>query len=194
MTNTEEYLSRSRLFRRLRRGTYGQLVEQFAAQLVEVGLRRRGTWRSLNVVGNLLAWLASRRIKLASLDERVVERYLRHHATTQTIHLDDRAALKRWLATLRADGVIVPAPVPVNTPQQQIFAEFGDYLRTERGLTAKTVEHHLPKRSHPLAHAYEQGANPQAAGEPRPRCLTGHHHHVRHERDGRVRFSSRCLA
>jgi site-specific recombinase XerD len=34
--------------------------------------------------------------------------------------------------------------VPVNTPQQQIFAEFGDYLRTERGLTAKTVEHHFP--------------------------------------------------
>jgi site-specific recombinase XerD len=144
MTNADEYLSRSRLFRRLRSGTHGQLVEQFAARLVEVGLGRRGTWRSLNVVGNLLAWLASRRIKLASLDELVVERYLRHHATTQTIHLDDRAALKRWLVTLRVEGVIAPAPVPVNTPQLQIFAEFGNYLRTERGLTAKTIEHHLP--------------------------------------------------
>ena len=50
MTITEEYLSRSRLFRRLRSGPHGHLVELYAARLVEVGLARPGTWRSLNVV------------------------------------------------------------------------------------------------------------------------------------------------
>jgi len=30
------------------------------------------------------------------------------------------------------------------TPQEQIFAEFGNYLGSERGLTAKTIAHHLP--------------------------------------------------
>src|SRR5450631_4163032 len=101
MTNTEEYLSGSRLFQRLRSGTHGHLVELYAARLVEVGLSRPGTWRSLNVVGNLLAWMASHRIDLSSLDEAMLERYLRHHRTKQSVHLDDRAALKRWLLTLR---------------------------------------------------------------------------------------------
>lgn len=55
MPNAAEYLSGSRLFRRLRSGTHGHLVELYAARLVEVGLSRHGTWRSLNVVGNLLA-------------------------------------------------------------------------------------------------------------------------------------------
>jgi site-specific recombinase XerD len=144
MATTEEYLSRSRLFQRLRSGIHGRLIELYAARLVEVGLARTGTWRSLNVVGNLLAWMASHRSKLSNLDERMVERYLRHHGAKQTIHLGDRAALKRWLSTLRTAGAIAPAPAPTMTPQEQIVAEFGAYLRSERGLTARTIERHLP--------------------------------------------------
>ena len=67
----EEYLGRSRLHRRLRSGPHGQLVERYAARLVEERLVRRGTWRCLNVVGGLLSWIAGRRYKLADLDERV---------------------------------------------------------------------------------------------------------------------------
>jgi site-specific recombinase XerD len=96
------------------------------------------------VVGNLLAWMTRHRAKLSSLDERMVQRFLQHQGTKQTIQLDDRAALKRWLLTLRAVGTIAPAPVPMKTPLQQIFAEFGDYLQRERGLTAKTIAHHEP--------------------------------------------------
>jgi site-specific recombinase XerD len=144
MTNTEDYLSRSRLFRRLRSGAHGHLVELYAAHLVEVGLARHGTWRSLNVVGNLLAWMASHRTTLSKLDEHMVDRYLRHQGAKQTIQLDDRPALKRWLSILRSAGTIAPTAVPMNTPQEQIIAEFGAYLQSERGLTAKTIEHHLP--------------------------------------------------
>lgn len=144
MTHTEEYLDSSRLFRRLKSGAHGQLVELYAARLVEMGLSRPGTWRCLNVVANLLSWMASSRTRLSNLDERVVERYLRFHGTKHSIHLDDRPALKRWLLTLRTAGVIEQAVAPANTPHQQIFAEFGDYLIGERGLTVKTIAHHLP--------------------------------------------------
>jgi hypothetical protein len=41
----EEYWRRSRLFRRLRSGPHGQLVERYAARLVGDGLVRHGTWR-----------------------------------------------------------------------------------------------------------------------------------------------------
>ena len=50
----EEYLTRSRLFRRLRNGPHGSYVELYASRLVKIGLNRRGTWRSLDIVGDLL--------------------------------------------------------------------------------------------------------------------------------------------
>jgi hypothetical protein len=75
----------SRLFRRLKSGPHGQLVELYAAHLVEVGLARHGTWRSLTVVSDLLSWIARGRSMLVDLDERMVGRYLRHRARKQTI-------------------------------------------------------------------------------------------------------------
>ena len=112
----EEYLGRSRLYRRLRSGPHGQLVERYAARLVEERLVRHGTWRCLNVVGGLLSWIAGRRYKLADLDEQVVERYLRHRGGRQSIQPGDRAALKRWLSVLREDGAIAPLVLPPLTP------------------------------------------------------------------------------
>jgi site-specific recombinase XerD len=141
---TEEYLGRSRLFRRLKNGSHGQLVERYAARLVEDGLVRQGTWRCLNVVGDLLSWIASRRVKLTDLDERMVERYLLHRGGKQSIQPGDRAALKRWLSVLRDAGTIVPASLPPISPQDQIFAEFSDYLQRERGLAPRTIISHLP--------------------------------------------------
>ena len=144
MMIAEEYLGRSRLFRRLKSGPHGQLVELYAARLVKDGLARHGTWRCLNLVGDLLSWIASSRSKLTDLDERMVERYLRHRARKQSIQPGDRAALKRLLSVLRDAGTIAPAALPPITPQDQIFEEFGDYLRRERGLAPKSIIRHLP--------------------------------------------------
>ena len=142
--DAEEYLGRSRLFRRLKIGPHGQLVERYAARLVEDGLARHGTWRCLNLVGGLLSWIASSRSNLADLDEGMVERYLQHRAGKQSIQPGDRAALKRWLLVLRDAGTITPAALQPITPQDQIFAEFGDYLRRERGLAPRSIVSHLP--------------------------------------------------
>ncbi|MGD0025797.1 MAG: tyrosine-type recombinase/integrase, partial [Xanthobacteraceae bacterium] len=133
-----------RLFRRLRRGPHGQLVELYAARLAKDGLARHGTWRCLSLVGDLLSWIASSRSKLTELDERMVERYLRHRAGKQSIQPGDRAALKRLLFVLREAGTIAPAALPPIAPQDQIFEEFGDYLRRERGLAPKSIIRHLP--------------------------------------------------
>jgi site-specific recombinase XerD len=140
----EEYFGRSRLFRRLKSGPHGQLVELYAARLVKDGLARHGTWRCLNLVGDLLSWIAKSRSTLADLDEGTVERYLRRRARKQSIQPGDRAALKRLLSVLRGAGTIAPAALPPITPQDQIFAEFGDYLIRERGLALKTTIRHLP--------------------------------------------------
>jgi hypothetical protein len=112
MMIAEAYLGRSRLFQHLKNGPDGPLIERYAARLVEDGLARHGTWRCLNVVGGLLRWMASSRIRLTDLDERRVERYLRHRGCRQTIQPGDQAALKRWLSVLRSAGTIAPAALP----------------------------------------------------------------------------------
>jgi site-specific recombinase XerD len=140
----EEYLGRSRLYRRLRSDPHGQLVERYAARLVEERLVQQGTWRCLNVVGGLLSWIAGRRCKLADLDEQVVERYLRYRGGRQSIQPGDRAALRRWLSVLREDGAIPPVVPPPLTPHDRIFKEFDAYLLSERGLTSKSIVRHLP--------------------------------------------------
>ncbi|MGH7083279.1 MAG: hypothetical protein ACREFV_12500, partial [Acetobacteraceae bacterium] len=113
----EEYLGRSRLFRRLKSGPHGQLVELYAARLVEAGLARHGAWRCLNLVGDLLSGIAGSRAKLTDLDERMAGRYLRQRARKQSIQPGDRAALKRLLSVLRDAGMIAPAAPPPITPE-----------------------------------------------------------------------------
>ena len=140
----EEYLGRSRLFRRLKSGPHGQLVELYAARLVEDGLARQGTWRCLSLVDDLLSWIARNRSKLTDLDERMVERYLQRRGGKQSIQPGDRAALKRLLSVLREAGMIAPAALPPITSQDEIFEAFGDYLRRERGLAPKSIIRQLP--------------------------------------------------
>jgi len=144
MMTIEVYLSRSRLLQRLKNGPHGQLIERYAARLVEDGLVRQGAWRCLNVVGGLLSWMASSCARLADLDECRIERYIRHRGSKQTIQPGDRAALRRWLSVLREASAIAPAPIPKGTQHEQIFAEFSAYLQRERGLSPKSIVRHLP--------------------------------------------------
>ena len=139
-----EYLSRSRLFRLLKSGPHGQLVELYAVRLVKDGLAHHGTWRCLNLAGGLLSWIARSRSKLADLDERMVERYLQHRARSQSIQPGDRAALRRLLLVLRDAGTIAPAVLSPLTPPEQIFEAFSHYLHEERGLAPKSIIRHLP--------------------------------------------------
>jgi site-specific recombinase XerD len=81
---------------------------------------------------------------LADLDEHMVERYLRHRATKQSIQPGDRSALKRWLSVLREEGAIAPAVPPPLTSHDRIFHQFDAYLRTQRGLAPKSIVRHLP--------------------------------------------------
>ena len=144
MITAEEYLSRSRLFRRLKSGPHGQLVELYAARLVTDGLARQGTWRSLSLLGDVVSRVASSNSKLTDLDEGMVDRYLQHRSRKQSIQPGDRAALKRLLLVLREAGTIAPATLPPRTPHEQIFEAFSHYLRKERGLATKSIVRHLP--------------------------------------------------
>jgi len=144
MMTADEYLSRSKLFRRLKSGPHGQLVELYAARLVNDGLGRHGTWRSLSLLADLMGWLASSGLQLADCNECIVEQYLRHRAERRSIQAGDRAAFKRLLSVFREAGMISAAALPPLTPHEQIFEAFSHYLREERGLAPKSIVRHLP--------------------------------------------------
>jgi site-specific recombinase XerD len=85
----ENYVGRSRLFRGLKNEPHGQLVERYATRLVEEKLARSSISHCLNAVSGFLGWVTKRRIKLADIDEHMVERYLRHLAARQSIRRGD---------------------------------------------------------------------------------------------------------
>jgi len=138
-----KYLSRSRLFRRLKNGSHGQLIERYAARLVEDGRAQQGTLRCLRIIGGLLSWIAISRSRLTDFDEAMVERYLRDRARKQSICPGDRPALKRFLLLLRDAGVIAPAMPQRITPLDQILAEFSGHLK-ERGLALGSIVRYVP--------------------------------------------------
>jgi Phage integrase family/Phage integrase, N-terminal SAM-like domain len=144
MMIAEEYLTRSRLFRRLKNRWHGQLIECYAARLVEDGLAQRSTLRSLSLVGDLMNWMASSRFRVVDIDEAMVERFLRNRARKRSRYSGDRPALNRFLSALRDAGKIAPPETPRITPQDHIFAEFSGYLQRERGLASRTITWHLP--------------------------------------------------
>src|SRR5262249_17932015 len=144
MMIAEEYLARSRPFRRLKNRCHGQPIERYAARLVEHGFAQRVTLRSLGVVGDLMNWMASSRFKVADIDEPMVERFLRNRARKRPIYSGDRPALKRFLSVLRDAGLIAAAEPPRITPQDQISSNFADYLQRERGLAPRSIIRHLP--------------------------------------------------
>jgi len=142
MMTAEAYLSRSRLFRRLKSGPHGQLLEFYAARLVRDGLGPQSVWQSLKLLDDLINWAASCDGNRTDLNEDMVERYLRHRSERQPVWSGERAALKRLLSVLREAGMIAPAMPPSLTPHEQIFAAFSDYLRKERGLTPRSIVEH----------------------------------------------------
>ena len=139
----EQYLSRSRAFRRLKNASHRQLIERYAVRLAEEGIAKEGGLRCLRLVGDLMKWIASSGFRVADIDEHVVERYLRNRATKHSVHSIDRPALKRFLSVLREAGMIGPAEPPRITRQDRIIAEFSDHL-CERGLAPRSIVRHLP--------------------------------------------------
>jgi site-specific recombinase XerD len=141
---TADYLSRSRLFRRLSNGPHGQYARYFASRLVRDGLRQHGTWRSLNLFRDLMRWTDANKLAAADLNEHVIDAFLRFRAEHQSIQPGDRAAMARLLSALRDAGLLEPAEMPQPTEHEAIFQAFSDYLEKERGLVPNSVLRHLP--------------------------------------------------
>jgi hypothetical protein len=71
---------------------HASYVGLYASRLVKAGLSRQSTWRSLNLLGDLMSWLTRIGSMPTDLNERMVEQYLWHRSRKQSIQPGDRAA------------------------------------------------------------------------------------------------------
>ena len=140
---TEEYLRKSHLFRRLKNGPHGQIVELYAARLVKDEFAVASARRHLKLAADLSCWIKRCGLKPTDLDEHMTKRYLKYRAGKRSIQSSDQSAINRLLSVLRDAGMIPPAPTTPSTPEAPIFAAFSDYLRQERGLAPSTIINHL---------------------------------------------------
>lgn len=141
---TEDYLNRSRLFRRLSRGPYRHYAILFAARLLKDGICQRVTWRSLKLFHYLMCWVAANKLETAGLNEHIIQAFFRYRARRQVIQRGEPAALARLLLALRDAGLIPLADIPKPTEHEAIFQAFSDYLEKERGLAPSSALNHLP--------------------------------------------------
>jgi site-specific recombinase XerD len=139
---TEDYLRRSHLFRRLKNGPHGHIVQLYAARLIKDEFAVATARRRLKLLGDLFFWVKRCGLKPTDIDEDMSERYLKCRAGKRSIQPSDRPAIKRLLSVLRDAGMISPAPATASTPEDRIVAAFSDYLRQERGLATSTIINH----------------------------------------------------
>ncbi|WP_342202977.1 tyrosine-type recombinase/integrase [Mesorhizobium carmichaelinearum] len=156
--NANEYLQRSKLYRKLIHGPYGEFSRVYAARLSDEGFAQQCTRRSLSLFRDLMDWHVGNGHDPRDLGEAHVEQYLEHRSKHWSINAGDRAALRRLLSALRDEGLVPAAPPIEPTEQEQIVEAFAAYLTSERGLALTTVERHKP-----LAYRFLQETCPAGA-------------------------------
>ena len=100
----------------------------------------------LGVVSHFAQWIHSRRLRLQSIDEALVAKFLDKHLPrchcSGPVQRDRRtlsAALGHLLAVLRARGAIAPATLS-STPVSEELRRYDAYMDHVRGLAPKTRE------------------------------------------------------
>lgn len=123
---------------RLRSGPLGPWLDSFVEQLTELGYTSWSRRSNVVLAADLGRWMAKRDISVGSLNESVVEAYVRERQTQRERR---RAASSLVLAHLRDKGVTPPSPDrPAPAAHEQRYAA---YMHKERGAAAGTIEGYL---------------------------------------------------
>lgn len=141
----ESYFKDPGAVERLRCGPLGLYIEPVAASLADSGYTTSSIGGFIWAAGNLGRWLARNGLAACDLDEQAVADYLDEQGRQGRVQRSQRPAARQILNYLREHGVV---PMPeITGPESAIellLCRYEEYLRVERGLTAKTVVNYLP--------------------------------------------------
>jgi integrase/recombinase XerD len=133
----------SRARRRRRPGSVPEYVETFAEKLSGLGYDRSTLCAHRSLLCRFDEWRRRRDLTFEDLNEGVIARFLRWHATSGRWPHGCQALLDRFLHHLRASGATPSAtPVRDHSPWGRLEHAFREHLRAERGLCATTIENY----------------------------------------------------
>jgi site-specific recombinase XerD len=130
---------------RLRQGPLNEHLDAYAVAVAEQGYTHDSIRQQIVVIADFSRWLRQKHIDVRALDNKVVDRFLRHRYRLQRVRRGDPKTLQRLLTMLRQMGIVKPAqPADADTDQSRIVAEFRRYLLQERGLSPSTLLNYVP--------------------------------------------------
>lgn len=111
----------------------------FASELTRAGYTENATADQVRLLAHLSRWLAAQGLGAADLTPEVGDAFLAaRRADGYTLWLS-RKALVPLLQYLRGIGVAPPEPSAPLGPTDELLGRYRDYLNSERGLAASTV-------------------------------------------------------
>ena len=123
------------------RGPLAPYAEGFRVELERLGYTPLTAATHVRLLAHLSRWLAREGVDGSGLTPAVVDAYFAERRAAGYVgHVTGRA-LQPLLGYLQRLGVVsVPAPEVPASPEGRLLASYRDYLTTERGLAAATVE------------------------------------------------------
>jgi site-specific recombinase XerD len=124
---------------RMRKGSLGEYVDEFARQLSEEGYARASARYALQLVAALGRWMVRRRIVAQQLTPECLACYLQYRSRHRHFRSGDAAIVQRLLKLLREKDIVAPAVLIERSPAQELEEEFRLYLQRVRRLAPTTV-------------------------------------------------------
>jgi site-specific recombinase XerD len=134
-------------------------LDAYAAAVAEQGYTHHSIRQQIIVIADFSRWLNQKQIAVRTLDNEVVDRFLRLRRRRQQIRRGDPKALDRLLTMLRQIGVVKSHQPPVaDNARSKITEEFQRYLLQERGLSPLTLLNYVPVIEQFLAERFHNRA------------------------------------
>jgi site-specific recombinase XerD len=133
--------------RRMYEGPLGEYIESYVDLLDKQGFSKKTSQQKVRLVADLSRWLEHNSIPIHDLNERMIDRYIKHRKTFMRLISIEQSTFNSLLGMLRARKIIdkeVASKIKVNKTQvESIEEDFKRYLLQERGLTQRTIASYL---------------------------------------------------
>ena len=141
----EEYFESPLRIQELRNQPYGGIIVEFSRELHRAGYSMISARRHIRTAEHLVYWISRRRIRITTLDERVVEDFVRHLTRCRCPHYarSDKRNLEKgarmFLSHLRRTTVVTSTAKVQITHESALFTSFCQWMRQQRGTCDATL-------------------------------------------------------
>jgi site-specific recombinase XerD len=130
------------LLQRLRVGPLAPYLDAYLKQIEQEGFLPSSAPMQMYAIARFSNWLHGRQLDLHQVDEASVERFLQRDPGV--VHSGEAAPLRRLVAMLRKNEVMLAKPPEPRNCQQRLTDEYRRYLIQERGLAEVTLLNYVP--------------------------------------------------